>query len=101
MSEERPPTDIQTPPGGPTPPEPPGAAGSLLSHLQEVVGDSYRVDREISGGGMSRLFLATEVSLGRQVVIKILPPDFANAMSAARFKREIELTAHMQHPHIL
>jgi predicted ATPase len=73
----------------------------LQARLQAAVGDEYRIERELGGGGMSRLFLATEASLDRQVVIKLLPPEFANEVSAARFKQEIELAARLQHPNIL
>src|SRR2546428_5441038 len=75
--------------------------GDLLARLQAALGDTYRIEKELGGGGMSRLFLATEASLDRQVVIKLLPPEFANEVSAARFKQEIELAAHLQHPNIL
>jgi serine/threonine-protein kinase len=74
---------------------------TLLTQLQETLGHAYRVDQELHGGGMSRLFRATELSLGRQVVIKVLPPELSGGVSARRFQREIELTAHLQHPHIL
>jgi eukaryotic-like serine/threonine-protein kinase len=50
---------------------------------------------------MSQLFTATEVSLGRKVVIKLLPPELASEVSAQRFQREISLTADLQHPHVL
>jgi len=50
---------------------------------------------------MSRLFLATEASLHRQVVIKLLPPEFASEVSATRFRQEIEVAAHLQHTNIL
>ena len=50
---------------------------------------------------MSRVFLATEERLKRRVVVKLLPPEQASAVSAARFKQEIELAAHLRHPHIL
>ncbi|MFN2566005.1 MAG: protein kinase [Gemmatimonadaceae bacterium] len=73
----------------------------LLQHVQTAVGDTYRVDSELAVGGMSRLFLATEASLNRRVVIKVLPPELASEVSAARFKHEMELTAQLQHPHIL
>src|SRR3989442_14897236 len=73
----------------------------LLQRLQSALGDAYTVERELGGGGMSRLFLATEASLPRQVVIKLLPPEFASEVSAARFKQEIEVAAHLQHPNIL
>jgi serine/threonine-protein kinase len=50
---------------------------------------------------MSRVFLAEETALGRKVVIKVLPPDLAAALSADRFRREIQLAASLQHPHIV
>lgn len=50
---------------------------------------------------MSRLFRATEASLNRTVVIKVLPPELTSEVSAARFKQEMEFAARLQHPHIL
>src|SRR5437016_14393967 len=73
----------------------------LLARLQAALGDAYRIEKELGGGGMSRLFLANEASLHRQVVIKLLPPEFTSEVSEARFKQEIELAAHLQHPNIL
>ncbi len=73
----------------------------LATRLQTAMGDAYRLERELPGGGMSRLFVALEASLNRRVVIKVLPPELASDVSAARFKKEIELAAHLQHPHIL
>ncbi len=75
--------------------------GDLLARLQRAVGDAFRVEKELGGGGMSRLFLATEASLHRPVVIKLLPPELTSEVSSARFKQEIELAAHLQHPNIL
>lgn len=69
--------------------------------LQNALGDAYRIERELSPGGMSRIFLATESSLGRAVVVKVLPSELANEVSATRFRREIEIAARLQHPHIL
>ncbi|HEX9564048.1 MAG TPA: serine/threonine-protein kinase [Gemmatimonadaceae bacterium] len=73
----------------------------LLSALQLALGDAFRVEAEIPGGGMSRVFLATEASLNRKVVIKVLPPEFTSEVSAARFKQEMEFAARLQHPNIL
>ncbi|MFQ6046359.1 MAG: protein kinase [Gemmatimonadales bacterium] len=73
----------------------------LSERLQTALGDAFRLDRELAAGGKSRLFLATEASLNRRVVIKLLPPEMASDVSAARFKQEIELAAHLQHPNIL
>lgn len=73
----------------------------LLEQLQAAVGDAFHLERELEGGGMSRLFVANEASLNRHVVIKVLPPEWASDVSAARFKREMEFVAQLQHPHIL
>ena len=73
----------------------------LRDRLQSALGDSYRVERELGGGGMSRVFLAQEVRLGRQVVVKVLAPELAAGVSAERFEREIQLAAKLQHPHIV
>src|SRR6266705_1366015 len=73
----------------------------LRDRLQSALGDSYRIERELGGGGMSRVFLAEEVRLGRQVVVKVLPPELAAGVSADRFEREIRLAAALQHPHIV
>jgi len=82
-----------------------GALGTLgldlASQLQHTLGDAYQIDRELPPGGMGRLFLATESSIGRSVVIKVLPPELASATTAARFRREMEVAARLQHPHIL
>ncbi len=77
------------------------ATTDLLEQLQQTLGDLYVIERELAPGGMSRLFLATESSLGRKVVIKMLPPETASEVSAARFQREVQVAAHLQHPNIL
>jgi serine/threonine-protein kinase len=50
---------------------------------------------------MSRVFVATEAELERQVVIKVLPPVIAAGMNTERFRREIQLAARLNHPHIV
>src|SRR5262245_58433695 len=50
---------------------------------------------------MSRVFSATETALGRKVVVKVLPPERAQVVSVERFKREIQVAAQLQHPHIV
>ena len=73
----------------------------LRSQLEAALGGAYRVERELGGGGMSHVFLATERRLDRQVVIKLLPPDLAGGVSLDRFHREIQLVAKLQNPHIV
>lgn len=74
---------------------------SLRDQLQQTLGTAYRLERELGGGGMSRVFLAEETALGRRVVVKVLPPDVAAGVNADRFKREIQMAARLQHPHIV
>lgn len=74
---------------------------SVVESLQASLSPAYRIERELGGGGMSRVFLAEELRFGRKVVIKVLPPDVSGAISAERFEREIQLVARLQHPHIL
>ena len=50
---------------------------------------------------MSHVFVAEEVALRRQVVVKVLPPEVAAGVNSDRFKREIQLAARLQHPHIV
>src|SRR4051794_1901479 len=57
--------------------------------------------KELAAGGMARVFLAHDESLGRDVVIKVLPPELTYGFSAARFAREIKLAAALQEPHIV
>ncbi len=73
----------------------------FISQLERTVSASYDIERELSGGGMSRVFLATERALGRRVVIKVLPPDLAAGVNMERFRREIQLAAQLHHPHIV
>jgi serine/threonine-protein kinase len=73
----------------------------LADELQAALGADVRLTRELPGGGMSRVFLARETALKRDVVVKVLPPELLTARSLERFRREIELTAQLQHPHIL
>jgi len=73
----------------------------LREQLQASLGANYALERELGGGGMSRVYVATEKTLGRTVVVKVLPPDLAHAVSIERFRREIAMAARLQHPHIV
>ena len=68
--------------------------------LQASLGAAYSLEREL-GGGMARVFLATETALRRRVVVKVLPPEATADISVERFRREIQLAAGLQHPHIV
>jgi serine/threonine-protein kinase len=69
----------------------------LRDDLQNALGGSYTLERELGGGGMSRVFIAQDTSLGRTVVVKVLPPEMAGSVNFDRFRREIQLAARLQH----
>ena len=76
-------------------------SAALRDQLQDALGSSYAIERELGGAGMSRVFLAEEQTLHRKVVIKVLPPELAGGINAERFRREIGLAAQLQHPHVV
>jgi len=74
---------------------------SLIEQLSRSMGNGFRLDRELGGGGMSRVFLAEDRELGRLIVVKVLPPELTTAISIERFRREIVIAAGLQHPNIV
>jgi tetratricopeptide (TPR) repeat protein len=74
---------------------------TLREQLQASLGTTYRIGRELGGGGMSRVFVAEDTALGRTVVVKVLAPELMAGVNLDRFKREIRLAARLQHPHIV
>ena len=69
--------------------------------LQAALAPSYELGRELTGGGMSRVFVATERALGRTVVVKVLSPELSAGVNRDRFRREIQLAALLQHLHVV
>ena len=75
-------------------------ADDLAAELQSSL-DGYTIERELGGGGMSRVFVAHDASLDRKVVIKVLTPDLKPSVSAERFARETKLSASLQQANIV
>ena len=73
----------------------------LREQLQATLGTAYALERELGGGGMSRVFVAREAALGRDVVIKVIKTDLAEGVSAERFAREVQLAARLQQANIV
>ncbi len=73
----------------------------LRDTLQASLGAAFTLKSELGGGGMSRVFVAREEALGRDVVVKVLAPELAEGLSVERFQREIRLAAALQEPHIV
>ena len=61
----------------------------------------YTITAAIGAGGMGAVYRATDRTLGRDVAIKVLPPEVAQDVDRlARFEREAKLLASLNHPHI-
>jgi hypothetical protein len=71
------------------------------AELSAALAGRFVLERELGGGGMSHVFLAREVALGRTVVLKVLADDVAPGVSAERFAREIQLAASLSQANIV
>lgn len=73
----------------------------LTELLHRVLGNRYAFEQELGRGGMATVFLARDLRHDRAVAVKVFRPDLAATVGATRFLREIEIAAHLTHPHIL
>ena len=73
----------------------------LRTELQTTLGTAYTIERELGGGGMSRVFVADETRLQRKVVVKVLSPELVQGFSLERFEREIRTAAALQQANIV
>ena len=73
----------------------------LFDRLSVAVAHRYRLQRELGQGGMATVFLAHDLKYEREVAVKVLRPDLAAEVGAARFLHEIQIAARLHHPHIL
>ena len=75
----------------------------LESAFVAALRDRYRLERELGRGGMAVVYLAHDLKHRRPVALKVIHSDRATALSVRprRFRREVELAARLQHPHVL
>ena len=73
----------------------------LAEQLQETCKGKYHIVRELTRGGMSRVFLARDLKLERDVAIKVLSPDLVDPTAIERFRLEVAQAARLQHPTII
>src|SRR5688572_32463069 len=76
-------------------------SGPVERALRPALEAHYAIEREIGRGGMATVYVARDVRHRRQVAIKVLHPELSAVLGPDRFLKEIELTASLQHPHIL
>ncbi|HWG52777.1 MAG TPA: protein kinase, partial [Gemmatimonadaceae bacterium] len=74
---------------------------SIPDRLSAALSDRYTIERELGAGGMATVYLAEDVKHHRKVAIKVLHAELSAILGPERFLKEIELTANLQHPHIL
>src|SRR5215471_5993716 len=61
----------------------------------------YEITSALGAGGMGEVYRAKDTKLGRDVALKILPASFTNDPErVARFRREAQVLASLNHPHI-
>jgi dienelactone hydrolase len=72
-----------------------------LDHLRAALSDRYTIEHEIGRGGMATVYLAHDLKHDRDVALKVLHAEVASTVGRERFLREIQITARLNHPHIL
>ena len=74
----------------------------VRERLQRIVEGKYRIERLLGKGGMGAVFLAHDLTLEREVAIKVLPPDVAqDEQVVRRFQQEAKTAAKLDHPNII
>jgi serine/threonine protein kinase len=74
----------------------------LEDRLTRVLAGRYKVQKLLGAGGMGAVFLADDLTLEREVAIKVLPPDMSrDDRVVARFQREAKTAAKLDHPNII
>src|SRR5688500_18574082 len=72
-----------------------------VESLAALLGDRYVIERELGRGGTATVHLALDRKHDRLVALKVLHPELVAAVGAERLLREVDVLAHLQHPHIL
>jgi serine/threonine-protein kinase len=73
----------------------------IARRLRLALGDRYEIGQPLGEGGMALVFEATDVRHRRRVAVKVLRPELSAQLGPDRFLQEIQVTANLQHPHIL
>jgi tRNA A-37 threonylcarbamoyl transferase component Bud32 len=74
---------------------------NVTEELRTALADRYVIESELGEGGMATVYLAHDTKHNRKVALKVMKPELAAMIGAERFLKEIEVTANLQHPHIL
>ncbi len=74
---------------------------ALQKELAAALGSQFAIDEEIDSGGRAHVFLARDLSLYRDIAVKVFSPDFARSLDTARFTAELRRAASLRHSHII
>jgi hypothetical protein len=75
---------------------------SSQPQLGTVLADAYRLDARIGKGGMGMVYRARQLSLDRDVAVKLIRLDRRhNPDTFARFRREIDVVSRLSHPNVV
>lgn len=70
--------------------------------LQQILGGRFRIDAKLGEGGMGAVFVATDLSIRRQVAVKLLRPELADdPVSLERMREEASSLAALHHPNVV
>ncbi|MEB3323542.1 MAG: serine/threonine-protein kinase, partial [Synechococcaceae cyanobacterium] len=69
--------------------------------LRDALAERYLLEAVVGRGGMATVYRATDVKHRRTVAVKVLRSDLGELIGPERFLREIEIAAHLMHPHVL
>ena len=79
-----------------------GGTDGLQARLQRLVEGKYKIERMLGKGGMGAVFLAHDLTLEREVAIKVLPPDISmDEHIVKRFQQEAKTAAKLDHTNII
>jgi serine/threonine protein kinase len=76
--------------------------GDSKDSLKQILNDRYEIRQKLGTGGMARVYLGYDNTLGREVAIKVLHEHLADdTMFKERFEREARFVATLNHPNIV
>jgi len=72
--------------------------GATFDQLGSVLGAQYRIEERLGAGGMGTVYRALQLSVGREVAIKLISGERDTPQHEQRFRREAEALAKLRHP---
>src|SRR5512141_2788965 len=65
-----------------------------------MLGEHYRIERELGKGGMATVYLCADIRDGSHVAVKVLRPELGSVVTRERFFREIGFASELDHPRV-